>query len=105
MRVTAIIEHRARHLTDYQDERLANRYRELVAQIGAGRRLGLGEALPEAVATVYVKLLAYKDEYEVARLFTEPPSWPDCRDLRREFRLAFHLSPPLLSAPTRIPDI
>ena len=68
----ALIEQRARALTDYQNDALAQRYREGVASIRAAEaQLGMGcEALSEAVARSYFSLLAYKDEYEVARLYT-----------------------------------
>jgi indolepyruvate ferredoxin oxidoreductase len=49
------------HLTAYQGKRLARRYRKLVDGVADPR-------LKEAVAKGYHKLLAYKDEYEVARL-------------------------------------
>ena len=53
--------------------------------------------LSESVAKNYFKLLAYKDEYEVARLFTEPEF---LRDLEAQFegdyKLQFHMAPPIL---------
>ncbi len=55
---------RADHLVAYQGKRLAKRYRKLVDGIADPR-------LNEAVAKGYHKLLAYKDEYEVARLLLE----------------------------------
>ena len=83
------IAYRAAHLATYQSARLARRYRKLVDGIG-------DEALREAVAKGYHKLLAYKDEYEVARLLLTS------RDKARaefdgEFRMSFHLAPPLLA--------
>ena len=83
------IAYRADHLATYQSARLARRYRKLVDGIG-------DEALREAVAKGYHKLLAYKDEYEVARLLLTS------RDKARaefdgEFRMSFHLAPPLLA--------
>ena len=63
-------------LTAYQDEALAARYSRLVARVRTveqGVKQG-STALTEAVAESYFKLLAVKDEYEVARLFTQPPA-------------------------------
>jgi indolepyruvate ferredoxin oxidoreductase len=99
MSVTEIIAHRARHLIAYQSKRLAKRYRERVAQIRrAESTIGKGDELTRAVATNYAKLLAYKDEYEVARLFSDP-SFKAGLDETFEGKttLAFQLAPPLLS--------
>src|SRR5262249_47756720 len=65
---------RATLLTGYQDAALAERYRARMAAIAEAERSKVpGRAgLAEAVARGYYKLLAYKDEYEVARLFTDP---------------------------------
>jgi indolepyruvate ferredoxin oxidoreductase len=99
MSLTEIIEHRAQHLTAYQGKRLAKRYRERVAQIRrAESTIGKGDELTRAVAINYAKLLAYKDEYEVARLFADT-SFKAGLDETFEGKttLAFHLAPPLLS--------
>src|SRR6056297_498902 len=77
------------HLVKYQGKRYAKRYRKLVDQVTDPR-------LKEAVAKGYHKVLAYKDEYEVARLHL------DTRVKAREqfggdFRMSFHLAPPMLS--------
>jgi indolepyruvate ferredoxin oxidoreductase len=54
--------------------------------------------LTEAVARYYAKLLAYKDEYEVARLFTEAAFATQLNaQFEGDFRLKFHLAPPLLA--------
>src|SRR6056297_3531871 len=83
------IAYRAEHLTAYQGKRLAKRYLRLLDRIEDAR-------LREAVAQGYHKLLAYKDEYEVARLLLST------RDKARaefdgDFAMTFHLAPPLLS--------
>ena len=91
---------RAAFLVDYQDEAYAARYRERVARVRRLEERVRGEtgALTEAVVRGYFKLLAYKDEYEVARLHTETGF---LESLRRNFgdgfKLRFHLSPPLLA--------
>jgi indolepyruvate ferredoxin oxidoreductase len=100
MSLTEIIDHRARHLTAYQNKRLAERYRERAAQIRrAEASIGDGEELSRAVATNYAKLLAYKDEYEVARLFTDQAFRAGLDEtFEGKTSLSFHLSPPLFAA-------
>jgi len=63
---------RSRDLVAYQSERFARRYRKLVDEIAtAERRLFEDTPLAEAVARYAFKVMAYKDEYEVARLYTD----------------------------------
>src|SRR6202011_3193122 len=58
---------------------------------------GYGDALPRAVAINYAKLLAYKDEYEVARLYTDGRFEKQLRDqFDGDFKINFNLAPPLL---------
>ena len=58
---------------------------------------GYGDALPRAVAINYAKLLAYKDEYEVARLFTDGRFEKQLRDqFDGDFKFSFNLAPPML---------
>jgi indolepyruvate ferredoxin oxidoreductase len=58
---------------------------------------GYGDALPRAVAINYAKLLAYKDEYEVARLFTDGRFEKQLRDqFEGDFKVNFNLAPPIL---------
>jgi indolepyruvate ferredoxin oxidoreductase len=95
-----IVAYRAVRLTDYQDAALAERYRARIAAMAeAERSKAPGRAgLAEAVARGYYKLLAYKDEYEVARLFTDP-AFEKALSEQFEARgpLQFHLAPPLLA--------
>ena len=64
---------RAAHLVEYQGEKLARRYLRTLDQVWqAERRLGERTAFSEAVAHGLHKFIAYKDEYEVARLLTDP---------------------------------
>jgi indolepyruvate ferredoxin oxidoreductase len=95
-----IIARREADLTAYQNAAYAKRYTDLVRRVeDAERDKAPGmTGLAEAVARYYYKLLAIKDEYEVARLFT------DGEFLRRlheqfdgDYRLEFHLAPPLLA--------
>ncbi|HVO01261.1 MAG TPA: indolepyruvate ferredoxin oxidoreductase family protein, partial [Candidatus Cybelea sp.] len=93
-----IVAHRRRHLTEYQDAAYADRYQALVDRAAAAERTrapGLsGFAL--AVAKSYAKLLAYKDEYEVARLYNAA-SFADrlAQQFEGDFTLKVHLAPPL----------
>jgi indolepyruvate ferredoxin oxidoreductase len=66
-----LVAHRARELNAYQDARYARRYLDQVARIRAAEAPLGSEALTRAVAVNLYKLMAYKDEYEVARLYTD----------------------------------
>jgi len=98
MSLDEIITHRTAMLTNYQNDKLAKRYRALVDQVrGATESGGYGDALPRAVAINYAKLLAYKDEYEVARLLTDPSFEQSIHDrFEGAFKVNFHLAPPSL---------
>ncbi len=96
-----LIARRVRFLTDYQDAAYAERYRQLVQKVrDAEAKLGQGERLTKAVARYYAKLLAVKDEYEVARLYTNGDFEAA---LKNQFEhwdgLRFHMAPPLMSKP------
>ena len=95
-----IIERRATFLTSYQNAALAGRYREWVDRIRRAER-GIrrdSTGLTETVARQYFKLLAYKDEYEVARLFAQTGFLSETRkNFDGSARLTFHLSPPLIA--------
>ncbi|MCA3565151.1 MAG: indolepyruvate ferredoxin oxidoreductase family protein [Methylocystis sp.] len=94
-----MVDRRAAFLTDYQDAAYARRYRMAVARIQKAEleRTPGQTALTDAVARYFFKLMAYKDEYEVARLYTDGSF---LKQLQAEFdgdiRLEFHLAPPLL---------
>ena len=71
MALDDLVNHRAGELEAYQDKAYAQRYRDRVATVRAAEsRLG-GDALSRAVAVNLYKLMAYKDEYEVARLYAD----------------------------------
>ncbi len=95
------IARRVDHLVDYQDERYARRYRERVERVRQAERALVGEgplALTEAVARNLFRLMAYKDEYEVARLYTASAFRERLNEqFEGDFRLSFHLAPPLLA--------
>jgi indolepyruvate ferredoxin oxidoreductase len=99
MSLDEIIAHRSALLTDYQNEELAARYRDLVTKVrDAALNGGFGDELPRAVAINYAKLLAYKDEYEVARLYTDGRFEKQIRDqFDGDFRISFNLAPPMLA--------
>ncbi|MCB2110795.1 MAG: indolepyruvate ferredoxin oxidoreductase family protein [Defluviimonas sp.] len=81
------IERRAAHLAAYQDPAYAARFRKLVSRAPEALRLDVAEG--------YHKLLAYKDEYEVARLHLQ--TLDKARDeFEGDFRPVFHLAPPFL---------
>ena len=82
------IAYRADHLAAYQGKRLAKRYRKLVDAVK-------DPDLQEAVAKGYHKVLAYKDEYEVARLLLDSRD-KAAAEFDGEFRMTFHLAPPIL---------
>ena len=99
MSLEEIIAHRGALLRDYQGGRLARRYRALVDRVkAAADKTGVGELPVRAAAVSYAKLLAYKDEYEVARLFTDGHFADLIRDqFEGDFTLNFNLAPPLLA--------
>jgi len=95
----ALVTARADFLVGYQDARLAVRYRALVERVAAAERpLGAGGALAEAVARHYFRLLAVKDEYEVARLHRDPQMRERIRAMfSGRYRIQYHLAPPLFA--------
>jgi indolepyruvate ferredoxin oxidoreductase len=101
----AIVARRVERLRAYQNDAYARRYAQLVERAGAAERERAPgcAGLAEAVARYYFKLLAYKDEYEVARLWTDGSFRGQ---LEREFeswgRIEIHLAPQI--ANRRDPD-
>jgi indolepyruvate ferredoxin oxidoreductase len=97
--LSEMVAKRVAHLTAYQDRAYADRYQAAVSRIQKAemeRAPGKTE-LTEAVARYFFKLMAVKDEYEVARLYTDGSF---LKQLKAEFdgdvKLEFHLAPPLL---------
>jgi indolepyruvate ferredoxin oxidoreductase len=94
------IERRLQFLVDYQDLSYAKRYRARVDSVRArvAKRTPGRDALSWAVAKNYFKLLAYKDEYEVARLYTDASFQRQLdRTFEGDYKLEFHLAPPILA--------
>ncbi len=89
----ALIEKRANHLRESYGQAAAKRYRALVEKArSAETAAGLGEALTAAVARSYHRLLAVKDEWEVARLFAAPGFSKALADeFEGPFKLHFHM--------------
>ncbi|WP_145205205.1 indolepyruvate ferredoxin oxidoreductase family protein [Sphingobium sp. B2] len=95
----AIVAHRSAHLTTYQNEALAQRYRERVAAVQARESAAVpgSTVLTTIFARNYAKLLAIKDEYEVARMLVDPKLHARLRESFAEgARLSFNLAPPFL---------
>jgi indolepyruvate ferredoxin oxidoreductase len=96
-----IVAKRIAALTDYQDAGYAGRYRALVerARRAEQERTPGRTGFAEAVARYYFKLLAYKDEYEVARLYTDGTFLKAIEaHFEGDYRLEFNLAPPLIAA-------
>jgi indolepyruvate ferredoxin oxidoreductase len=100
-----LIARRVEFLTAYQDAAYAERYRGLVESVRAAEKSNSPgfTSLAGAVARNYFKLLAYKDEYEVARLYTDG-SFKAALETEFEGKLdlEFHLAPPLFNKPDPI---
>ena len=95
-----IVARRRAVLTDFQDAAYAQRYAALVERVRAAESAVLpgSEALAEAVARNYFRLLAYKDEYEVARLFSDAEFERTLAStFEGDYRLRFHLAIPMFS--------
>ncbi len=84
-------------LSGYQDADYAARYKAFVDRVQAAEaKLGSGTALSETVAKYLFKLMAYKDEYEVARLHTDAAFTKKIADMfEGDYKLVHHLAPPL----------
>jgi indolepyruvate ferredoxin oxidoreductase len=97
-----VVARRAKFLTDYQDAAYAKRYTDLVDRVRAAEaNVKPGNtALTEAVARYYFKLLAIKDEYEVARLYTQTDFIERvAAQFEGDYTLKFHLAPPVVAKP------
>jgi indolepyruvate ferredoxin oxidoreductase len=93
-----LIADRMTRLTDYQDKDYALLYQGIVAQVQAAEA-PLGKTLlSDTVARQLYRLMAYKDEYEVARLHSDPAFRQKLEaQFEGPFKLRFHLAPPLLA--------
>lgn len=93
-----MIASRKAHLTAYQNAALAERYESFVRRAAeADTKFGGNGEFAMAVAKNYGKLLAYKDEYETARLYSTPEFKEKlAAQFDGSYRLSLHLAPPLL---------
>ncbi len=93
-----LIQNRMVRLTDYQNTAYAEHYRVFVERVKAAEA-PLGKTLlSETVARQLYKLMAYKDEYEVARLHTQSGFLTRIQDsFEGDFKVHYHLAPPLLA--------
>ena len=95
----SVVKKRVEFLTGYQDAAYATQYETLVARVREREAaLGLSNKLSMAVAKSYAKLLAYKDEYEVARLYTDGRFVEQLQSqFEGPFSVKFNLAPPLFA--------
>jgi len=96
-----VVARRVAFLTAYQDEAYAARYRKCVDKVKAveAAKVPGKSGLADAVARYLFKLMAYKDEYEVARLYADPAfaKQVDSELGGERLRFHLHLAPPLLA--------
>ena len=95
-----IVAKRVELLTAYQDAAYAERYRIFVNKVSAAEKAKAPgrQGLAEAVAKSLYKLMAYKDEYEVGRLYSDGEFLKKLgSQFEGDYRLTFHLAPPLFS--------
>jgi indolepyruvate ferredoxin oxidoreductase len=96
-----LIARRADFLASYQDRAYADRYRARLAALRAALPADLAGRLVPLAARSLFKLMAYKDEYEVARLHADPAFAARLEEqFEGGFKLRYHLAPPLLPTGT-----
>jgi indolepyruvate ferredoxin oxidoreductase len=90
--LAAIVARRVAFLVDYQDAAYADSYRNVVERVRQ-----VSEPLARAVAVNLFKLMAYKAEYEVARLHSDGRFAAEiAQQFKGDYKLTFHLAPPIL---------
>lgn len=95
-----LVAERSAELREYQDQAYADRYLKLVRLVSAAesRKVPGRQELGLSVAEQFFRLLAYKDEYEVARLFVRGRFLRDLKaSMSGKFKVRFHLAPPIVS--------
>ena len=91
-----IVKTRVEYLTAYQDAAYAARYQAFVEKVRVAEQPLASTRLSEAVARYLFKLMAYKDEYEVARLHTDRSFHARiAAQFEGDYHVAFHLAPPI----------
>ena len=98
MSTDEIITQRSQHLVEYQNANLAKKYLSLIDKVKQTvEQNKLDAKLIRAVAENYAKLLAYKDEYEVARLYTNGQFEKQLNEqFDGDYQISFNLAPPFL---------
>ena len=93
-----MIAKRVEFLTGYQDAAYARQYKTFVDKVRAAEMPLNSKKLSEAVARYLFKVMAYKDEYEVARLQSDPAFIAKIADqFEGDYKLNYHLAPPLIA--------
>ena len=97
--VEGMVKRRVDFLTGYQNAAYAEQYRAFVEKVQKAETAATGKAsLTEAVARYLFKLMAYKDEYEVARLHTDTTFLDRVNGMfEGDFKLNYHLAPPIIA--------
>jgi indolepyruvate ferredoxin oxidoreductase len=99
--LAALMDRAAAHLTAWQDAAWADRFRATIARVRdaeQARSADPGLPFTRAAARSLLKLMSYKDEYEVARLYTDGRFLADLQaQFEGDLKLQFHMAPPLLS--------
>ena len=94
----ALIADRADRLRAYQNDSYAQRYRDRLAQFRAALHAAHADALTEVAAKALFKLMAFKDEYEVARLHRDPAfAEMLAQEFEPGFKINYHMAPPIVS--------
>jgi indolepyruvate ferredoxin oxidoreductase len=95
-----LLEVRVPDLIDYQDEAYAKRYADVVKRVVAAEQKAVPgkSGLAEAAARYLYKLMAYKDEFEVARLHTDPAFLAKLdAQFKHGYTVKYNLAPPMIS--------
>jgi len=108
--LAGLVRRRAEFLLGYQNQAYADRYEALVRAVAEREAAALpgSDRLAQAVARYLFKLMAYKDEYEVARLYTDGTFMEKLNaQFTGDYSLTFHMAPPILTrrdADTDVPN-
>lgn len=92
-----LIDQRAEFLTNYQNKAYADRYRKTLAEFAAQLSEGTKDVFLQSAAKSLFKLMAIKDEYEVARLHTQADFADQLKsEFEGDYKIKYHLAPPIL---------
>lgn len=99
----SVVARRVEFLTGYQNAAYAEQYKAFIEKVRAAEEQATGKtSMAEAVARYLFKLMAYKDEYEVARLHSDPAFLAKVGgmfegEMGKDFQLNYHLAPPMIA--------